>query len=203
MTGRVRNRWQLRDIVLCVVLAVVFGFVYAMLLQAWRPLQLAMGPLGDLAQNVLIGGWIVVAPLALYIVRRPFAGIAAEIAAAFVEVVFLGSPVGPVLLLSGLVQGGGAELVFALTRYRRYGWGIFCLSGLAAAVATFCYDAVRFDWWGQDVVALRFALNLASGLILTGILARLVGDALLRTGVLDNYRIGRDELARTGPTRDP
>lgn len=185
------RRWQLRDIVLCVVLAVVFGFVYAMLVQAWRPLQLAMGPLGDLAQNVLIGGWIVVAPLALYIVRRPGAGIAAEIAAAFVEVVFLGSPVGPVLLLSGLVQGGGAELVFALTRYRRYGWAVFALAGLVAGAVTFGYDAVRFDWWGQDVVVLRLALNLASGLVLTGLLARVVGDALLRTGVLDNYPIGR------------
>lgn len=191
-----RGRWQLRDILLVVVLAVVFGFVYAMLVQAWRPLQLAMGPLGDLAQNVLIGGWIVVAPLALFIVRRPFAGVAAEIVAAFVEVVFLGSPVGPVLVLSGLVQGGGAELVFALTRYRRYGWVIFCLSGVVAAAATFCYDAARFDWWGQDIVALRLGLNLASGLVLTGILARLIGDALVRTGVLDNYPVGRDRLAR-------
>lgn len=183
--------WRLRDIVLLAVLAVVFGFLYRLLVFAWGPLQLAMGPLGDLAQNVLIGGWMVVAPLALYILRRPFAGIVAEMIAAFIEVVFLGSPIGPLLLLTGLVQGAGAELAFAVTRYRRYGWPVFLCSGLLAAVFSFCYAAIRFGWWGQDLFAIRLGMHLASGLILTGVLAKLIGDALARTGVLDEYPLGR------------
>lgn len=190
-TTESRSGWQLREIVLLATLAVVFGFLYWALVQAWGPLRLAMGPLGDLAQNVLIGGWMVVAPLALYVLRRPFAGVLAEMLAAFVEFAFLGSPIGPLLLLSGFVQGAGAELPFALTRYRYYGWPVFVAAGLSAAVANFVYAAIRFGWWGQDVFELRLGLQLLSGLLLCGILAKLLGDALLRTGVLDDYPVGR------------
>lgn len=192
--GRVdtlRPRLTLYDLVLLATLAVVFGFLYWALVQVWGPLRLAMGPLGDLAQNLLIGGWFVVAPLAIYIVRKPLVGVTTEILATIVEVVFLGSPVGPILLLTGLVQGAGSELPFAITRYRRFGWGVFAVSGLSAAVFSFVYNVFRLGWLGQDYVLLRLGFQLSSGILLGGILAKIIGDALLHTGVLDNYAIGR------------
>jgi energy-coupling factor transport system substrate-specific component len=192
--GRVdtlRPRLTLYDLVLLATLAVVFGFLYWALVQVWGPLRLAMGPLGDLAQNLLIGGWFVVAPLAIYIVRKPLVGVSTEILASIVEVVFLGSPVGPILLLTGLVQGAGSELPFAITRYRRFEWGVFAVSGLSAAVFSFVYNVFRLGWLGQDYVLLRLGFQLSSGILLGGILAKIMGDALLRTGVLDNYAIGR------------
>src|SRR5687768_8389434 len=91
-TGR-RSRLPLRDIVLMVMLGVVFGFLYWALVQAWNLLSVAMGPAGDLAQHLLLGGWLLVAPLAIAIIRRPFVGIIAEVIASVVEVVFLGSAV--------------------------------------------------------------------------------------------------------------
>src|SRR5690625_7842132 len=60
-------RWQLKDLVLVVVLGVVFGFVYWALVQAWNGLSIVMGPAGDLAQHFLQGGWLLVAPLAVAI----------------------------------------------------------------------------------------------------------------------------------------
>lgn len=191
MSRRPDSSWALRDLVVLAVLATVFGFLYWALVQAWGGLQVAMGPLGDLAQNVLMGGWITVAPLAVFIVRRPGAGVVAEIAAAFVEFAFLGSPAGPTLLLAGLVQGGGAEIAFAVTRYRRYGWPTFLASGVTAAVASFLWAGTVADWWTQDYLALRAVLQLASGLVLTGALAKVLGDGLLRTGVLDSFAAGR------------
>lgn len=186
-----RASWALRDLVVLAVLAAVFGFLYWVLVQAWGGLQVLMGPLGDLAQNALMGGWIVVAPLAVFIVRRPGAGVVAEIAAAFVEFAFLGSPAGPMLLIAGLVQGGGAELAFAATRYRRYGWPTFLLSGLGAVTANFVWAGTLYDWWHQDLLALRIVLQLVSGLVLTGALAKVLADALMRTGVLDDLAPGR------------
>jgi energy-coupling factor transport system substrate-specific component len=194
MEGRVdtlRPRLTLYDLVLVATLAVVFGFLYWALVQVWGPLRLAMGPLGDLAQNLLIGGWFVVAPLAIYIVRKPLVGVTTEILASIVEVVFLGSPVGPILLLTGLLQGAGSELPFAITRYRRFEWGVFAVSGLSAAVFSFVYNVFRLGWLGQDYVLLRLGFQLSSGILLGGIVAKVIGDALLRTGVLDNYAIGR------------
>ncbi|QOR71516.1 ECF transporter S component [Ruania alkalisoli] len=186
-----RRPVTLHDLVLLAVLAVVFGFLYWALVQVWGWMQVAMGPLGDLAQNVLVGGWMVVAPLALYIVRKPGAGIVVEIVASIVEVVFLASPVGPMLILVGLIQGAGAEVAFTATRYRRYGWWVFVASGITAALANLALGMVRFGWMGQDFFALRVGFQFASGIILCGLLAKVIGDALLRTGVLDNYAIGR------------
>ncbi|MEE6274502.1 ECF transporter S component [Georgenia wangjunii] len=196
-----RRGLSLHDLVLLAALSVVFGFLYWLLVQAWGPLQVAMGPFGDLAQNVLIGGWMVVAPLALYIVRKPGVGIVVEIIASVVEVVFLASPVGPMLLLVGLVQGAGAELPFALTRYRRYGWTVFVLSGISAAAFNLVLGMVRFGWLGQDYFALRVGFQVVSGVVLCGLLAKVIGDALLRTGVLDNYAIGRAQRAAQAGSR--
>lgn len=193
-----RRGLTLHELVLLAALAVTFGFLYWALVQAWAGLQLAMGPFGDLAQHVLIGGWMVVAPLALYIVRKPGVGVVVEILAALVEVVFLASPIGPILLLVGFAQGAGAELAFAATRYRRYGWGTFVLSGVTAAAGSLLLGTIRFGWLGQDWFAYRVGLEVVSGIVLCGLLAKVLGDALLRTGVLDNHAIGRAARGR-GP----
>lgn len=185
-----RRGLTLHETVLVAVLGVVFGFVYWAFVQLWAPLQLAMGPLADLAANVLAGAWIIVGPLATYIVRKPGVGVLAETLAALVEVVFLASPAGPLLLVVGLVQGVGAELPFALTRYRRFGWWAFVASGVSAALVTFAFNAVRFGWLGQDYALLRLGIQVVSCVVLCGLAARLLGDALARTGALDAFAIG-------------
>ena len=189
----------LRDIVLMVVLGVVFGFLYWALVQAWTAMSIAMGPAGDLAQHVLLGGWLLVAPLAVAIIRRPFVGVLAEVIASVVEVVFLGSAVGPLLFVAAALQGAGSELPFALGRYRRFGWARFALSGLCGAGLVFFWSAFRFGWYGQDLFWLRFGVQLGSGVLLGGLLAKVLVDALLRTGVLDNFAIVRERRAGQAP----
>lgn len=185
-----RSRLGLREIVLIVVLGVVFGFLYWVFVQAWNALAIAMGPAGDLAQHVLFGTWLLVAPIAITIVRRPGVGILAEILAAIVEVVFLGSPVGPLLVLSAALQGLGCEMPFALTRYRRFGWGVFAAAGALGAALVFFWTAYRMGWYGQDLLALRLGMQVLSGVVLGGLLARVIVRALERTGVLANFAIG-------------
>ena len=186
--------WDLKDLVLMAVMGVVFGFLYWALVQAWNGLAIAMGPAGDLAQHFLLGGWLLVAPIVVAIVRKAFAGVIAEVLASVVEVVFLGSPVGPVLLVSAAIQGAGSELPFAMKRYRSYGWVTFALSGLLGAGLVFFFSAFRLGWYGQDLFTLRLIVQLISGVVVGGLLARVIVDALARTGVVDNFAIGRDEL---------
>lgn len=195
------KRLALRDIVLLVMLGVVFGFLYWALVQAWNALAVAMGPAGDLAQHVLFGGWLLVAPLAVAIIRRPFVGVIAEVIASVIEVVFLGSPAGPTLLIAAALQGAGSELPFALTRYRRYGWWVFAVSGVLGAGLVFFYSAFRAGWYGQEILFLRLGMQLVSGLVLGGLLAKVLIDALRRTGVLDEFAIGRADAALKAPQR--
>ncbi|GGA55127.1 hypothetical protein GCM10011490_01190 [Pseudoclavibacter endophyticus] len=174
-----------------VMLGAVFGFLYWALVQAWNALAVAMGPAGDLAQHVVFGGWLLVAPIAVAIIRRPFVGVIAEVIASIIEVVFLGSPVGAPLLLAALLQGVGSELPFAVTRYRRFSWLLFAISGALGALLVFGYSAARYDWWGQDILLLRLGMQIVSGIVLGGLLAKVIVDALARTGVLDEFAIGR------------
>ncbi|WP_300267388.1 ECF transporter S component [Microbacterium sp.] len=189
-----RRALQLKDIVLMVMLGVVFGFLYWVMVQAWNLLAILMGPAGDLAQHVLFGSWLLVAPIATAIIRRPFVGIIAEVLAAVIEVIFLGSPVGPLLLIAAALQGIGCELPFALTRYRNYGWLVFAASGLLGATLVFFFTGFRSGWFGQDILLLRLGLQLLSGIVLGGLLAKVIVDALRRTGVLDGFAIVRDTL---------
>ncbi|MCU1446480.1 ECF transporter S component [Cryobacterium sp.] len=185
------SRFTLKDLVLIVVLGVVFGFLYWALVQAWTGLSILLGPAGDLAQHVLLGGWLLVAPIAVAIVRTRFAGVIAEVIASVIEVVFLGSAVGPMLLVAAAIQGVGSELPFALRRYTSFGWGSYALSGLLGAGFVFVFSAFRSGWYGQDLFFLRLAIQLASGVILGGLLAKVIVDALAKTGVVDNFAIGR------------
>jgi energy-coupling factor transport system substrate-specific component len=107
-------------------------------------------------------------------------------------VVFLGSPVGPLLVVAAAIQGLGSELPFALTRYRRFGWWVFALSGLLGAGLVFFFSALRFGWYGQEIFYLRLVIQLASGVVFGGLLAKVIVNALQRTGVVDNFAIGRD-----------
>lgn len=177
---------------LTVVLGATFGFLYWALVQAWMTLSVLAGPFGDLTQHVLLGGWLVVAPLAVAITRRPGSGVVAEVIASVVEVVFLGSPVGPLLLVAALLQGVGSELPFALTRYRRFSWGVYALSGALGAFCVFWFSAARAGWFGSDLLALRLVLQVASGVLLGGLLARVLVGALRRTGVLEGFAIARE-----------
>lgn len=184
-----------------VILGAVFGFLYWALVQAWNGLAILMGPAGDLAQHVLFGGWLLVAPVAIAIIRRPFVGVIAEIIAAVIEVLFLGSPVGPLLLVAAALQGIGSELPFAFTRYRRYGWVVFAASGLLGAVLVFFFTGFRSGWYGQDILMLRLVIQAVSGIVLGGLLAKVIVDALRRSGAVDGFAIVRDaDLAaeRTG-----
>jgi energy-coupling factor transport system substrate-specific component len=183
--------YTLKDLVLIAVLGTVLGFLYWALVQAWTALSIAMGPAGDLAQHFLLGGWLIVAPIAVAIVRRPFAGVIAEVLASVIEVVFLGSAVGPMLIVAAAIQGAGSELPFALTRYRRFSWLTYALSGLFGAGFVFVFSAFRSGWFGQDILLLRLVIQLASGVVLGGLLAKVVVDGLARTGVVDNFAIGR------------
>ena len=196
MTERRAPFWELKDLMLMVVLGVVFGFVYWVLVQAWNGLAVLMGPAGDLAQHVLLGGWLIVAPIVIAVVRRPFAGVVAEVIASVVEVIFLGSPVGPTLMIAAAIQGLGSELPFMATRYRRFGWTVFALSGLLGGGLVFFYSAFRAGWYGQDILLLRLGMQLVSGAVLGGLLAKVVVDGLARTGVVDNFAIGPEAAGR-------
>ena len=185
------NSWTQREIVVVAAIGAVFGVVYLAVVQLWLIAQAFIGPL---ALDIFFGLWCVASVVAAYIVRKPFAAFFAEVVAAVAEVA-TGNPAGIILLITGVVQGAGAELPFLLTRWKRYDTAILVASGVSAAVFSFVYTWIRFKYGALDpkLLALMFTLRIISGIVLCGLLGRWIARALQRTGAVQGLAIDDDK----------
>ncbi len=187
----VRSAWRTQDFVLLAILAVVFGALYWWWLQPYLwvvPLAAQVG------QELLFGMWFVGGLLGGYIIRRPGAAFLAESMAALAEVL-LGAPAGPILVVTGLMQALGPELVFASTGYRRWGWATMALAGAAAGLVALPWNWFRLGYFALDPTFLLvlLAVRIAGG-VAAGLLAKLLGDLLAATGGLTYFPIGRERV---------
>jgi energy-coupling factor transport system permease protein len=192
MTTANRTDWRTVDIVVAAVVAVAFGVVFL----AWNALYAATGPLFaafPAAQAVLYGVWLLPGVLVGLIVRRPGAALFGGLVSAAVSVL-LGSPYGADALISGAIQGGGAELAFAIGLYRRWNLPFALLAGALAGLAAAIHDLiVYYPGVGLDFAAAVTAATVASGLVVAGLGAWLLLRVLVSTGVLHEFAAGRDQ----------
>lgn len=182
--------WTLREILIVAVLGAVFGVLYLAWVQVWL---IAQAIFGAVTMDVVMGFWFIVSIIAAAIIRKPGAALLSEVLAALVQVL-LGSPAGLLLLVTGLVQGAGAEAVFAATRWRNYRLPVLMLAGVGAAIASFAYTWVRFDYGAlaPGLLVTMFALRCLSGAVLGGLAGHLVVEALYKTGVLSGLKIDHE-----------
>lgn len=187
-----RHSWRTVDIVVASVLGGTFGVIFA----AWNNLvyptisaPLSGSPLGPL----LAGIWLMPAVVGALVIRKPGAAFYTEVVAATVSMLF-GSVWGLSVFMSGVWQGLGAELVFALLAYRR--WGIFAaaLAGAGAGLAMGVYESTvyvatyAFDWKVVYVLA-----SIATGVVVAGGLGWSLVRSLARTGALGPFAAGRSQ----------
>lgn len=185
-----RFSWTLREILIVAVLGAVFGVLYLAWVQVWLISQAILGPV---TMDVVMGFWFIVSIIAAAIIRKPGAALLSEVLAAVVQVL-LGSPAGLLLLVTGLVQGAGAEAVFAATRWRDYRLPVLIAAGIGSAVFSFIYTWIRFDYGAlaPSLLIAMFILRCLSGALLGGLAGHLVTEALYKTGVLSGLRIDRN-----------
>lgn len=187
------NAWTLRETLIVAVLGAVFGVLYLGWVQVWLIAQAIFGPV---TMDVVMGFWFIVSMIAAAITRKPGVALISEVLAAGTQIL-LGSPAGLILLLTGLVQGAGAEAVFAATRWKRYSLPVLMAAGVGAAVFSFVYTWIRFDYGALEpgLLVVMFVLRCLSGALLGGLLAWVVVNALYKTGVLSGLRIDHDRRA--------
>ena len=182
-------QWRTRDFIVTAALAVPLGLVWSFAYGfVWLTARGILPQLGDVFDGFYIVGGVLVG----YVIRRPGSALLGELLAALIEIPFTGF--GAVVLWLGLVQGIGVEIVFLATRYRRFDLPIMLLAGaMGALVAVLGYSYPAEGWLGLavGVQALRLVLKLVGGAILAGLVGKLIGDALVQTGVLNNFPIAR------------
>ena len=120
--------------------------------------------------------------IAAYLVRKPGAATIAMTINGFAQFFFIDGFTGPHHLLYGLT-GLGADLGFALFRYKRYGALVSALAGLLAQLfwvpITYTYHAVfthySISWMVGDI-----ATRAVGGAVGDGLLGFAIGFAVLR-----------------------
>ena len=191
-----RLNWRVVDMVTTAILGVACGLLFLI----WNQ----VGGLGyDVLDAVtpgfgglITGIWLIGGPIRGLIVRKPGAAILVEVIAASVSAA-LGSQWGISTLYSGLAQGLGAEIIFALFVYRRFSLTIAALSGAGAGVGAWILEFLAF---GNMAKSFGFNITYFITLIISGAIAGLLAWLLVRglaqTGALDRFAAGREVRTR-------
>ena len=186
--GKGLAKWSTRDLLITAVISIAFAVV---LLGVAYLFILFIRPLGLLARTLGQGIWFIPAIFMGYILRRPGAVMLSQLMIRIILVPT--SPYGWQELVGAFVVGVPIELVFWATRYRNFRLPILMLSGIAAgAVRT----AAAWVPYGLSELAPEFqmvavGLTIVSG-ALAGLLAKLLADSIVKTGVLSGYAVGQE-----------
>ena len=182
--------WRVVDIVVASVVGVASGVIFWAWGLLYAPVSAALETTPGLTA-LMGGGWLFAAVLGALIVRKPGAAIYTELIAAIVSAL-LGSAWGFSTLVSGVVQGLGAEIVFALFLYANWRLGASILAGAGAALFMSINDLIV--WYpGSDgtFIATYVISALISGAVLAGIVPFYAVKALARGGALTRFPAGQ------------
>jgi energy-coupling factor transport system substrate-specific component len=184
-------RWRVVDIVVASVVAVASGIVFWAWGLATNVLGVAFEFLPGLG-GILGGGWLFAGVLGGLIIRKPGAALYTELLAAVVSAL-IGTQWGYLVLLSGLVQGLGAELILALFLYRSGRPIVALLAGAGAGLALAINDLLLWYVGVDGLFATVYVVSsIVSGVVLAGLLPWLAVRALAASGALDRFASGRE-----------
>ncbi|WP_284140815.1 MULTISPECIES: ECF transporter S component [unclassified Virgibacillus] len=184
------RNWRFKEVVVMAALSVVFAVIYL----AFFPLgKLLVGLFGPIGYDLIFGIWFIVSIIAAYIIRKPGAAFLSETIAAMVEVL-IGNATGPMLIIAGMVQGIGAEAVFAATRWKIYSTWVLVAAGMGSAITSFAYGYVMSGYavLHPGYVTAMFFTRLISGALIAGLIGKAISDGLAKTGVLSSFALGKE-----------
>lgn len=189
-------RWRVVDIVVVTVIAVACAGIFIVWNVAYKGPSMFLDPLLPGVKGLVAGPWLIAGVLGGLIVRKPGAAIYAEMVAASVSAL-LGNEWGAMTLLSGFVQGLGAELVFAIFLYRAWRLPVAALAGAVAGLACGINDSVLWYAGYETLFKIVYiGATTVSGAIIAGVGAWALTKLLAATGALSRFAAGRESTAR-------
>lgn len=189
-SSKVFQRFTTLDIVLMAMLAAANAVLTVFL----SPLNQALNGLGGpILTSTITGLYMIYGLLAYYIIRKPGTALITYGIGAVVQA-FMGTAYG---ILSCFVAAACylviVEGAFALVRYKKWSWPVLMVTGGAMVPVWFFFAAQMFGYtkWGMDVLLIALVVRVLSGMILCGLLVKLLGDALAGSGLLRRFAAGR------------
>lgn len=184
-------RWRVVDIVVASVLATAAGLVFVVWNIASNPISAPLTASLPGLQALLAGGWLFAGVLTALVIRKPGAALYGELVAATVSAL-VGNQWGVLTLESGLVQGLGAELVFAAFFYRRWGLPVALIAGAVAGLALAINDLILWYPGSANTFALIYTVSaILSGTLVAGLVSWFAVRGLAKTGALSRFASGR------------
>ncbi len=179
------------DIVFTAVVSAVIGAIFLV----WSNIvwDLAKLILGLMFLPLIYGVWFIGATVPAYVIRKPLIALLGEFLAAVAELAF-GTQFYSTVLLYGFMQGLMSEIVFAATRYKRWGWVTMALAGAAPALWAIPADFLLYGVGTPLAPHERlvfWSMYFISGAVFAGILVKAVLDNVAKAGVLDAFPLGR------------
>ena len=185
---------KLKHILFIAITAVLFGvFLSGNHLCGHVPHRSAHahGP-GYPGVRALYGIWFMAAVFITYVIQKPGVGLIAEMLASFLEVL-MGNMFGPIIFLSGLIQGLGSEVAFAAFRYKKFGYPQTMLAAVGCTVFSYIWTGIRqgYHTFAPGSLIAIFAIRLLSSLLFCGVLCKLLGGWPGEGGRAPGLRAGR------------
>lgn len=193
-TKSVINQLELRDVILMASFGIIFAIVYLAVFNVGMVIStaLATSGLGDFSFDIIYGVWFMAGTLAAYIIRKPGAGLIAEVLASVVELM-MGNSGGIAVVITGLIQGLGTELGFAAFHYRRWDLASLTLASVLSGIFIYGYELFYLQYYllpaGLHIGHL--VIRSISAFMFSAWIVKAVADGLARAGVLKNYAIGK------------
>ncbi|MCA0322386.1 MAG: ECF transporter S component [Actinobacteria bacterium] len=184
--------WRTVDILTIAFLGAAFGIAYWGWGLAYQAPSTALTTIFPPLTGITAAPWLVAGVVGGLVVRRPGAALLCEVVAALVSMI-PGTQWGFTTLISGILQGLGAEFAFLVLGYSVYGLGAAIFAGAMAAPLEAVYEWFVYwtDWgWGYKIVYL-FILT-AAGAFIAGTLGWLITRALAAAGALNAFPPGQE-----------
>ncbi len=191
-----RLSYRIVDIVTVAMLGVAVGVAF----WGWDQLYAVLSAATNVfppSSGLLAGPWLLGGIVGGLVVRKPGAALLCELIAANVEYI-LGNQWGGGVLVSGILQGLGVEIVLAVFLYKRFGIVVVALAGALAGSLESVYEWYAYypDWdFGYRLVYL--VLFAVSGAIVAGVGGWALVRSLAATGALDAFPAGREHHERS------
>ncbi|KSW13227.1 hypothetical protein FBF35_10190 [Schaalia odontolytica] len=185
-------RWRVIDIVTAAVLGVACGLIFVVWNQVGNAALEGLKAITPGLDGLATGVWLLGGTLGGYVIRKPGAALFVELMAATVSMA-LGSQWAVETIYSGLAQGIGAELVFALVAYRRFNAAIVGVAGAVSFAFEWVLELFLYGHIEKGLLynVIYLVCGAVSGVVLAGILAWALTNALAKTGALDRFASGR------------
>lgn len=185
-------RWRVIDIVTAAVLGVACGLIFVVWNQVGNAALEGLKAITPGLDGLATGVWLLGGTLGGYVIRKPGAALFVELMAATVSMA-LGSQWAVETIYSGLAQGIGAELVFALVAYRRFNAAIVGVAGAVSFAFEWVLELFLYGHIEKGLLynVIYLVCGAVSGVVLAGLLAWALTNALAKTGALDRFASGR------------